>query len=228
MQKASVTAAENFIARDKLATGYASDRKYPVHHSHRWWHLTVLAVARITSAIDGLTSAPRRGWHTENSIRDARLALDSVEAAVAAKPADFDQAGSNVDQAIPSYTWDLAGAARDRVLMAIRVNLSAAEKIRANLDRSSDRLKNDGLVRAIECMTGAIQLDPSIPENYVERGGLLARIGATGADRIDYVRRAAADFATALRLDGDVRRYQSGVAVRSVSRVETCKTNQDY
>lgn len=183
------------------------------HHHDRWWHLTVLAVARIVSTVDSLVRPQRQGQLNDNPTRDGRVMLSLAEAAAIATQANPNDESYNLQDHPETSGCGLPGTAPARSLFAIRVNLSAAEKMGAVAARRNSGCKSgEGLARAIDCIGDAIELDPSLPELYVERGGLLAKLAMTGADgcRRDQIGQAATDFATALRLDGDVRRYRPG------------------
>lgn len=107
--------------------------------------------------------------------------------------------------------WDLVGAARSHALMAIRVNLASAEKIGAMSAHLRGEQRRAGLRRAIDLMTDAISSYGLCPETYIQRGGLLARVGAYGiGDGVPSGSEAAAsDFAKALWLDRHIqRRFQ--------------------
>lgn len=107
--------------------------------------------------------------------------------------------------------WDLVGAARSHALMAIRVNLAAAEKIGAMSAHLRGEQRRAGLHRAIDWMTDAISSYGLCPETYIERGGLLARVGAysVGDGVSGGCEAAASDFARALWLDRHIyRRFQ--------------------
>lgn len=107
--------------------------------------------------------------------------------------------------------WDLVGAARSQALMAIRVNLASAEKIGAMSPHLWGQQRRAGLRRAIDRMTDAISSYGLCPETYIQRGELLARVGAYGiGDGVSSAYEAAAsDFARALWLDRHIqRRFQ--------------------
>lgn len=137
--------------------------------------------------------------------------LDSAEtSALARKPSDGSTIVPNTIASIRS-SWVLAGASRKRALFVIRVNLAAAEKIGAmSVPRGAAANREVALASAIEHMSNAIGIDASLPELYVERGMLLATAGdgGRGGGGSSWGRQAATDFATALRLDADARRYQ--------------------
>lgn len=250
--------ANEFIACEHVAADLAlrprnnhpqGDHQHEQHRQHhqRWWHLTVLAVARIMSTVDGLVAIPREGKQqfTENPGRDGRVMLGSAEAAaIAALDANNKDCGSRTLLASPPEQEAIGGvnltggSARVRALLAIRVNLAAAEKMGAKNAVGTSRGSisrypegGGGLARAIECMNAAIELDPSLPEMYVERGGLLARLATVDASDGNvggnlYIARAAADFATALRLDGDIRRYRPGFS-RSMSCLSDVEVREE-
>lgn len=212
-QEAAVRQASNFVAcaehhlayMGETATAVAATRERGCTHHYHWWHLTVHAVVGMVSAMDGLGCRP---WHgagamrTENPGRDSRLTLGAAETA-ARVPSGY--SSSSTQQTVPG-PWSLVGAARCRALLAIRVNLAAAHKIGA-FSRGTSRLgwekrRREGLARAVECMTDAIGVaDTAHSELYIERGGLLAMVGADTEEGTT----AASDFATALSLDRRLR-----------------------
>lgn len=114
----------------------------------------------------------------------------------------------------------LAGASRSRALVAVRVNLAAAEKIGALSSAGSASAtgtrssRHEGMVSAIENMSSAIEANSACPKLYIERAGLLAMMdgGGTkkrGGDRSnesteDYREAAASDFAMALWIDSQI------------------------
>lgn len=114
-------------------------------------------------------------------------------------------------QALPS-PFSLAGAARSRALVAVRVSLAAAEKIgalssvpSASHTTGAASSRREGMSSAIESMSSAIETLNTRPELYIARAGLLAMMddgggGKEGGERIcsDYGQAAASDFATAL------------------------------
>lgn len=107
--------------------------------------------------------------------------------------------------------WDLVGAARSHALVAIRVNLASAEKIGAMSVHLKWQQRRVGLRRAIDWMTDAISSYGLCPETYIQRGELLARVGAysIGDGASSGCEAAASDFARALWLDRHIqRRFQ--------------------
>lgn len=108
--------------------------------------------------------------------------------------------------------WGLAGDARCHALTAIRVNLAAAEKIIAMTGSPRGGQRRAALDRAIDRMTDAIRSYSFCPEAYIERGGLLARVGAYNMEEKGISAgcgSAASDFAAALWLDKHIqRRFQ--------------------
>lgn len=162
-------------------------------HQH-WWHCTVLAVVRMISTSHDLVSGAWPSKKTKCLVQDARLLLGSAESRSTLSTRHRD-----AKQNTPG-SWDLACAARCRALVAIRVNLSAAEKIGAMVCRDVEA-RRVGLICAIECMNDAIHCSRSdfpFPELYLERGGMHAIIG--GAAMKESGERAGEDFATALWL----------------------------
>lgn len=196
----------------KTVAAVAAKRERGCTHHYHWWHLTVHAVVGMVSTMDGLGCRP---WHgagptrTENPGRDSRLTLGAAERA-ARVPSGY--SSSSTQQTVPG-PWSLVGAARRRALLAIRVNLAAAHKIGAFSRGTSrpgwERRRREGLARAVECMTDAICVaDTALSELYIERGGLLAVVGADMEEGTT----AASDFATALSLD---RRPRTAVVLSS-------------
>ena len=115
----------------------------------------------------------------------------------------------------------LAGAARSRALVAVRVNLAAAEKIGALSSAASasgsatgtGSSRREGMMSAIENMSSAIETTNTCAKLYIERAGLLAMMdgdgkkgggGRGGEDTEDYREAAASDFAMALWIDSHV------------------------
>lgn len=118
--------------------------------------------------------------------------------------------------------WDLVGATRSQALMAIRVNLASAEKIGAMSAHLRGEQRRAGLRRAIDWMTDAIGSYGLCPETYIQRGDLLARVGAYGiGDGVSSACEAAAsDFARALWLDRHIqRRFQLAPKENQCNRV---------
>lgn len=104
-------------------------------------------------------------------------------------------------QALPG-ALSLGGAARSRANVAISANFAAAEKIGAYAACRAGGRGRGAFHRAIHRLSDAIANDGTLPELYIERGGLLARdrseIGGGGEGAGE----AASDFATALWLYG--------------------------
>ena len=114
----------------------------------------------------------------------------------------------------------LAGAARSRALVAVRVNLAAAEKIGALSSAAASASatgtgssRREGMMSAIENMSSAIETTNTCAKLYIERAGLLAMMdgdgkkgggGRGGEDTEDYREAAASDFAMALWIDSHV------------------------
>lgn len=105
--------------------------------------------------------------------------------------------------------------ARSRALVAVRVNLAAAEKIGAMSTvpsaSGSATCRREGMQNAIESISSAIESMNTCPKLYIERGGLLAmmdnaggRAGGEGVEK-DYGEAAASDFATALWMDSHLQ-----------------------
>lgn len=129
-------------------------------------------------------------------------------------------------QALPT-PLSLTGTARSRALLAIKVNLAAAEKIGALSGTGqgpsrpiNQQNRRKALTRAIASLSSAITLSPDpSPKLYVERGGLFAMMDTSSAGKSgrggkrdggeewcgertnDCGKAAASDFATALWLD---------------------------
>lgn len=168
----------------------------------------------MASTVDSLVGGPWR----EKAINDAggiaRLELGAA-AIAAAMPSGYEE-----NQALPG-AWSLEGAARSRALVAIDVNLAAAEKLGAMSASRRVEQRRAGLARAVDCISDAIGKNAFLPELYIERGGLLARIGEaqSGGDSGGEGEAAASDFATALWLGGHGRRgHQTGVDGEKASR----------
>lgn len=133
-------------------------------------------------------------------------------------------------QAIPT-PLSLTGTARSRALLAVKVNLAAAEKIGALSGTGpapsrpiNQQNRRGALGKAIASLSSAITLSPNPdPKLYVERGGLFAMMDTTGPGKNgrggkdkggeelggecanDYGKAAASDFATALWLDSHLQ-----------------------
>lgn len=183
------------------------------HHYNRWWHLTLLAVAHIVSRVDGLGHAYQQGQLNNDPTRDGRVMLGLAETAAIASQVNPNNESTILEGSPETSGCGLRGTVPACSLLATRVNLSAAEKMGAVAARRSSGCESrEYLGRAVGYMSDAIDLDPSLPELYIERGALLAKLAVMGAvsGRSERIRQSAADFATALRLDGDIRRYQPG------------------
>ncbi|CAM9131600.1 unnamed protein product, partial [Scytosiphon promiscuus] len=196
-----------------------------------WWSSTVLAVASMVSetgwAVPWRGSVATHGNNDNAAGQAARFQLGSAEI-VAAIPSGYDAADDKV--CAPPTQFSLTGTARSRALLAVRVNLAAAEKVGALSGAGSapprpiNQLhRREALAKAIASLSSAIALSPNPdPKLYVERGGLFAMMDASGTGKDDgggdgegvdrrgpcadeYAKAAASDFATALWLDSQLQ-----------------------
>lgn len=141
----------------------------------------------------------------------------------------------------------LEGASRSRALVAVRVNLAAAEKIGALSSAAwasatgPGSSRHEGMISAIENMSSAIEATSAFPELYIERAGLLAMMDGGGKKRggdrgnectEGYREAAASDFAMALWIDSQIhyerswacRRRQGNENTRGPSKTAALRT----
>ncbi|CAM9256815.1 unnamed protein product, partial [Hapterophycus canaliculatus] len=232
LRKAAIAReASEFVATDDkvIATRQpASIRRSAQCRHERWWSSTVLAVASMVSetgwAVPWRDNSTTYGNDHNAMGKIARFQLGSAEIA-AAISSGYDTDDDKVC-ALPT-PLSLTGTARSRALLAVRVNLAAAEKIGAlsgtgqsqQFRPINQKNRQTCLAQAVASLSSAISLSPvPSPELYIERGGLFAmmdagvggkngRGGEGGGEKArrecanDYGKAAASDFATALWLD---------------------------